>query len=427
MAQHTSTEKSSMPLPLNHRVKTSRSTDSAVDVTIPELAFDTDVYGMLSASNTASEYQVTLTQPTKLTATLVTASTLDADIYIFDEALNLVATSQNEGLGIAEITSCVLPAGAYSILVYDYEGSGLYLINAYASTQDITYELNDTFTTATALDSTFYINANIDTPYDVDIYSTNISSNTIININFNDNNQGYTLYLTNGTNIYDISSGVSAVQLDTGKWYFYVCSENGTYSPTTTYSLSLKNLYRTDLYNIAYNKDYQSYLQYEITSPGVYTYYLNGKEIDMTYSYEHHVSNSAGWINTYIGVAGQAGRSIVIGKAAADNAGVEPPIWGTLRTNSETRLSGNNSTPVLSLYIVENTDVSNTYLAYVRRYTGGEYKYTTESCSYTTPAAQIVIDLNTAKIVDVLTPNFYYDYGYRNGYVAANNTTTYLN
>lgn len=204
--------------------------------------------------------------------------------------------------------------------------------------------------------------------YDIEVYTLG-SGNTLKLVQGMDNNT----YLMQGNTPY----------------YIRVLSDEQNFSNTISYTISADVLARTAIMSTNDGK-------YVLSKSGN-DYYINGNLIDFTYSYYNGVNNAAGWINTYMNLYKQANQWIV--ERPLDGFEDFAPKIVNYTTNFEGAESRNE---VLVLTIGDT-------LAQIRRYAGGDYAG--EHKVYDRVDAQVVIDPSTGKIIDMLDPNFYYEYG----------------
>jgi len=137
-------------------------------------------------------YAFEIKEKSKITILLQMVETLDADLIMFSldtetSTLNAINGSAAGGAGVTEYYANVLEPGIYYFTVTGYEGTGQFAFAFFQSSLDANYEVNDTSATATsvALDSSYM--GIIDSPFDVDYYTTRseklfLSNGSIISV-----------------------------------------------------------------------------------------------------------------------------------------------------------------------------------------------------------------------------------------------------
>ncbi len=118
-------------------------------------------------------------------------------------------------------------------------------------------------------------------------------------------------------------------------------------------------------------------------------YYINGHEINFNYSFENKVSNSSGSSSTYMSLV--PGEDFTIGED-----------WFGF-VDYTTDFFGSQSKKKVLVITLENIES-----AKIDRYASGAYN---DSIHYEENSARLIIDPATGKVLDMLSPNFYYDHG----------------
>jgi len=118
-------------------------------------------------------------------------------------------------------------------------------------------------------------------------------------------------------------------------------------------------------------------------------YYVNGNEIGFNYIFENHVSNSDGSINTYMNLT------------PGDNFIIHDDWFGFVDFTTDFFGSqSENKVLVVTLDLVDSAKID--------RYASGAYN---DSVHDTVYEARVIIDPLTGDVIDMLAPNYYYDYG----------------
>lgn len=204
----------------------------------------------------------------------------------------------------------------------------------------------------------------------------------------------YNVICSDGTNWYNVGD---IFVFNPGTYYLAVQSVDGTFSQINSYTLEVKTILDNSLVTCAYTDDLKTVLQYDGSSEN---YYLNGNEIDFSYSYENHISNSAGYIDTYLNLYPGSNPKIVVTENESHILELERPEFIDYTTNF---VGGESKERVLkaTVYNITKADVS--------RYAGGAYDG--QDAHYFKYYSVIIIDPETGEVIDMVDPNYYYDYG----------------
>jgi len=384
---------------------------SATNNTNPNNAFllslNESMYGNITAQGEQRWYAAEINQNSKLTTTLLMTQNVDFDLAIFKldlstMTLNYISESY-QGVGEPEVIDLLINSGIYYFLVVSYTGTGLFEITAYTSTFDLQYEINDGLSIATPVSSNeFTVNGIIDNPFDYDFYKFTLTGTRMSTFNFSKpTGTNYQLYLfLNGTSVYQLDSGVQ-YNIPAGTHYIVVFSQDNTHSNSSFYTVKLTSqIFIPGL--ATYLSTSNGINTMQMTSDGK-TFYVNGNLINFTWSYTGRVNNSAGYINTYMNLYQKSTQYVAMVESdlyPINNDG-QLPYFANYTTTFE---GGGSAHPALILTLV-GTDFT------VNRYAGGAYA--NEAISYSVPYTQVVINVNTGRIIDVTFYNFYYYFGHR--------------
>jgi hypothetical protein len=367
------------------------------------LNFQTVINANISVQGEQRWYNLAVDKNTRIATYLTMGADADFDLYLFklDQStmqLNLVKASES-AMGQSEIVDGVVEPGIYYFMVSGYQGSGSYQLVSFGANSYIDNELNDTAATATTLsNNNFTINGAIDNPYDYDFYKAQLTSERMAKFNFTQpSGSGYKAYIsTDGTNFSEINAATT-YHLNAGTYYFVVASSDGSFNNSNPYNLQLSSVgYNSNLLTVVYTNDLTSFFQVD---SGRTNFYVNGNPINFSYSYENHVVNSAGWIDTYMNLYQRPEQNVAIYQSEVNQTSTDLPCFVKYQTN----FAGGGSRSKALLLTVFNTSLS------VNRYAGGAYAG--EKAFYTSKMAEIVIDIDTGKVIDLVYPNYYYMYG----------------
>ena len=224
--------------------------------------------------------------------------TIDADLYLLSlnadsGELSIIGNSLNEGTGVDEAIAGKIEAGTYFIAVSGYEGSGNFSLGFYTSTRDVDYEFNDSPSTATEVSGVFDLNGTcgvIDSPYDVDFYKLTLSEASAVRFELKYTSDKYAVYYYSGDALYAVKGDLYA--LDEGTHYFVVLSTDGSYSATRGYTLYIHNIapISTDATARFYAVCDRANIVFQFNAART-NFYVNGNEIDFSYSYKRSSSS----------------------------------------------------------------------------------------------------------------------------------------
>lgn len=365
---------------------------------------DTVTQGRIEINGEMRWYAFELNKKSKVTVLLQMVEALDADLYMFSlneetYELELVGGSATDGFGAIEYYNDVLDTGIYYFAIGGYEGTGNFAFAYYQSSTDANNEINDTMATATRVSFDKNIYGVIDTPYDVDYYQFTVTSSALIRYSLSTYNNDSLLYAgKSGSSaaIYSIGSG-NLVKVMPGTYYFAVVNENDAYSASSTYTVNFEKV--ADVANdnsanlFAISEEAGIVFQ---TNPSGSAYYVNGNEIDISYSYYQNLSNPAG--SQLYDIKIEPRNDVY----AYIRDGVSEPsaVYYLYSTRPAMNVS---SRPVLELTLYSDT---NFYKVPCR----GTGAYAQNTFWHDFNAVTVLIDPNTGKLVDIVEFNYYYDF-----------------
>lgn len=243
-------------------------------------------------------YYFSIEELSKLTIYLEMDDTIDADLYLLQlntdsGELTIIGNSLTEGTGVDEAIAGKIETGIYFIAVNGYEGSGDFSLGFYTSTVDLEYEFNDTPSTATEVSGVFDINGLdgvLDSPYDVDFYKLTLSEASAVRFEIKYTSDKYAIYYYSGNAMYAIKDDLYA--LGAGTHYFVVLSTDGSYSSTRGYNLNINNIapISTDSTAKFFAVCDRANIVFQFNG-GRTNFYVNGNEIDFSYSYKKSTSS----------------------------------------------------------------------------------------------------------------------------------------
>ncbi len=362
--------------------------------------------GNITAEGQQRWYGIQLDEKAKISSALAVADSSDFDLYLFKldtdtMSLHVVAGAASGGAGVTEYFDYIADSGIYYFMVNSYSGTGEYSLVAYKATNNIKNEPNDTLSTATEVDEKgFTITDAIDNPFDIDYYKVNYPQSKFVNVSFTKpENSDYVLYVVKGDKLYNISTD-SVTTFDPGEYYYYVGSPSGSFDENDTYTLSVTSTsYIPSARLRMHTPDYSMVFQ----STDRTTYYVNGNTIDLTFSFENHISNAYGsTTDTSMYLRRKEGQNVAIfdyevgmmrGEGGFPDADL--PVFVKYDTNWFGAYSTNKAL-LLSIY---NTDYTM------------ERKGSNEVPKQELPHIKVVVDVNTGKVFDIFHPNVYYMIG----------------
>lgn len=258
------------------------------------------VQGVLSATSEMRWYGFIVDQSSKATIFLQCVDTVDADVYLFalDQStyqLNLIGGSATAGAGISEFSTEVLDSGIYYIAVSSYDGSGQFAF-AFYLTQDVTNEVNDSVSNATTVSTSTTVTGVIDSPYDYDYYSFEVTSPMIMEFTTNVGSYAFDwISVDSNAHVYKISTLNEFYRFEAGNYCFRIYSTNGNYNANSSYSITLNKIGNVSSNANAtyYMINKMAHIVFQSDSNGG-NMYVNGHAININYNYYVNASNSAG-------------------------------------------------------------------------------------------------------------------------------------
>ncbi|AEY65587.1 hypothetical protein [Clostridium sp. BNL1100] len=340
-------------------------------------------------------YGVVADETCRITTLMVASDpSSDFDLYIYklDEAtgtLDNIGYSCQEA-GNDEKVDLIVNEGVYYIQVNAYTGTGTFGLVSYQSINYISREINDTIGTATAISKSCTLTDAIDSPLDMDIYKFSITTEasrksfTLAN----PENCNYALYIvTSDNSIYSINSGVT-YSLGNGDYYLIVTTSDGTYSNAAPYTVAV-----TNQDSVLGGTDLLSYNGYLVQQVGA-NYYINGKLIDFSFSYKYDISAGADYLHASMTLSTKANTSV---KNFADEQSLGISFIKYTSTF-------NGSARDVALFIpIQN--VSYTYYRTASASLAPTYVFDSRSVA----EAYLIVDVNTGKVIDLFSPNWYYE------------------
>ncbi len=258
------------------------------------------VQGTLSVTGEIRWYGFVVNQTSTETILMQTVNTVDADLYLFElnqttYQLSLIGGSATEGVGISEICKDVLDSGIYYIAVRSRSGAGQFAF-AFYLTEDTANEVNDTVNLATAVSSSAVVIGEIDSPYDYDYYTFEVTSPVIIEFTKNIEDYDFDfISIDSNAHIYSISNNNPYYKLTAGSYCFRVYSSEGDYDQQSNYTITLNKI--ADISSNAsatcYMVNKMANVVFQSDAEGK-NMYVNGHPININYSYYLNSSNSAG-------------------------------------------------------------------------------------------------------------------------------------
>lgn len=365
---------------------------------------DTKVNGTISAAGVMRWYAFVMNQAGKATIRVEMGADLDTDLYIFklNEAtsrLELLGGSDVGGKGETEDCRAVLDTGIYFFAVSGYEGTGTYNLEFYQSYVDAQYEVNDALNMAAEVSLDEDIVGVIDSPWDQDVFRLTITKTTLIDFSIT-TSDGYELVyggeVNGGSNPSKYGPNNEYFKFQPGTYIFGVLT-SGNYSADSTYTVNFKKI-ATKCSNEMPRRwaNYEAGIIYE-TNLDYTQNYVNGNPIDISYSFQDTISNSAGYQSYDISI------------------NTDLPYWsyyngkeyGPLAAHyfSSTKpINGVSSRPALLLTFASSSD------SFYKINCRGTGAYAANTYQGQTDYVTVLIDPETGKMIDILHFNYYYDY-----------------
>lgn len=364
------------------------------------VGINTVIKGNIAVEGENRWYGTVIDEKMKLTTIVALSKEQDFDLYIYKlneetMSLELMSYSTNKQ-GVNEVLNSIVSSGTYYFRVNGYSGTGEFDMFFFGSTKDKDMEVNDTFDEATYMgDSGFSYKAIIDNPVDIDIYKLTLSNGKKFKLKLeNPSKSNYAVYYSDGENLYKFNE---MIFLNPGTHYFVVKSVDGTYSQSDSYLLTGDVVFDNSLRVLAYTEDQKTFLQSDFNRT---EYYINGKKIDFSYHFEKHIKNSAGYISTYMNLFPGDSPDIAVYEKECLQQGLDELEFIDYKTNFE---GGESKDRVLKASVFNITEAN------VTRYSGGEYEG--EDAHYFNNKAVVIIDPETGKVIDMINPNYYYEFG----------------
>ena len=358
------------------------------------IALGAQLYDTVTAELEQRWYAFSVEETTKFTAAMVMDNTADFDLYVLklnetDGTLELVGGSAIIGTGSQELFMMMLDEGIYFIGVEAATGTGSFLMYTYAGVND-SKEINDTTATASSYVRNSRMTATIDSPFDYDYYKVEISENDVLEYTF-DQPTGcdYEVLVFDGTNYYIISNGT--YRLNTGTYYFIVMANSTSmnFSDSQYYGIKFQKYKLADDEDAIfmwYTPDKAAIFQFDASRTN---FYVNGNPIDFTY--ERTVKSNG---NIYFNLYEREDQNVVLFQSEAMQVMQEVPTF----INVSAPFSGWSS--------YQNALVVTVFNTYWR-----VNSFSSDYGGLTSSVATVIIDSNTGKVVDVMTPNPLYDNG----------------
>ncbi|MCM1179475.1 MAG: hypothetical protein NC347_04405 [Clostridium sp.] len=344
-----------------------------------------------------------ISEETSRISTMMVAedNTVDFDLYVYrlneeTSTLELVGYSI-EDAGAYEIVDMVVDAGTYYIKIASNSGTGNFALVSYLSTQYIANEINDNVTCATALPDSATITDAIDSPIDMDVYKFTVSTQAARKkfVLTCPNGCNYAMYMVRESTgkAYNVTNRALYL-LESDTYYLVIATADDTYSDSLPYTLAVTSqgcaLNATDLLS------YDGYLLQQ-GGTGL-DYYINGKKIDFSYQYKDNFSSGSNYMNARMTLSTRS-TSEVFNTAFTDTDGIDHAGIMFIKYNS----SFNGSTRKIALYIPIN-DVN---YAYDR--TASASMAPTSVHQSGRVFAEVIVDVDTGKTIDLFSPNWYYE------------------
>lgn len=351
-----------------------------------------EIYDAVTEEAEQRWYAFSIEQSTKVTMAMVMDEQVDFDLYLFqlneeESTINLIGGSAATGNGESELAMGILDAGIYFVGVEAASGIGSFLMYSYAGINDAR-EINDSTDTASTYTNNSRMTATIDNPFDQDYYKVVIGQNEVLEYTFDEPaGYDYEVLVYDGSKYYRIENGT--YRLSEGTYYFIVLSNDNSYSDNEYYGIKLfkhKLADDWDAIYMWYTPDKSAVFQFNAERT---KFFVNGHRIDFTYSKKIQ-SNG----NIYFNLNYKEDQNVVLFHSEAVQALGEVPFFINYQAPFSEWSSYRNALVIT---------VFNTY-----------WRVNSFSSDYdglTSNVATLIIDSNTGKVVDVMTPNPLYDNG----------------
>lgn len=361
--------------------------------------------GTITAKGETRWFACILDEMSKISVHVEMSDTMDADLYLFSldsgtGTLNLIGSSTYTEPGTSEYYSTVLDSGTYFAAINSYEGTGNYKISYYQTNVDIDYEVNDSVSTATNIIFGSKIVGVLDCPYDVDIYKFTVSENTWVKItgNFPSSYDFKLRYASQGASAKLFGNSGNTYVFSPGTYWFVVNTKDGGYSSTVSYNITFQKLHEAG--EAAENISTTGYgaktgIEFWQSKDGKINY-VNGHKIDIFYALNWDGSNRYGE---------QIYRISILPDSTTYCSDVEIVYFSESTQPIDKYFSRE---PALLMTFQSSNDI---FYKIDCRCTG-EYAYDTQVHNYNW--VTVLINPYSGKIIDIYTPNFYYDFDHTN-------------
>lgn len=366
---------------------------------------DTKVDGTISAASEMRWYAFVMNQTGTMTMRVEMGADLDADLYIYalneeTSMLELLGGSATEGKGATEAVKAVMDTGIYFFAVRGYEGTGNYNLEFYQSYVDAQYEVNDSTNTAAEVSLDENIVGVIDSPWDVDVYQFTLTKTTLIEFSIS-TSDGYELVYGGATNggsdPSKIDKNANHYKFKPGTYIFAVLTSDNKYSADRTYTVNFKKIATkcpSEMPRMWAN--YEAGIIYE-TNEDYTQNYVNGNPIDISYSFQDTISNSAGYQSYDISI------NTGLNYWSYYNGEEYGPI-GAHYFSSTKPINEVSSRPALILTFASSSD------SFYKINCRGTGAYAANTYQGQTDYVTVLIDPETGKLIDILHFNYFYDY-----------------
>lgn len=196
--------------------------------------------------------------------------------------------------------------------------------------------------------------------------------------------------------IYIVNSTKQSYKIMPGTYYFAVLSNDNEYSSTSTYTVNFKRVGSMTGYSSVTKVGIseEASIVYETNNTGTINY-VNGNPVDISYSYQDDLSNSAGTQHYDISIDANAGAYVLLSEE------YEPAAVHYY--NSTKPAMTVSSRPALMLTYYANT---NFYTIHCR----GTGAYSMNTLWTELPYVTVLIDPETGSLIDIVEYNYYYDF-----------------
>lgn len=378
--------------------------NDTVNDEIPLLTNDSVTQGYLSKASEFSWYLFSLNAKSHVSILLQMVTSLDADLYVFQEDTNgelvLVAGSSTEGAGTQEFMSEVFEQGLYYMAVASYEGNGNFAFAYYESDMDADNEINDSTDTATVANFNATCEGVIDNPFDYDYYSITVSKPTIMRYTVSSSNSYAVGYAGSNNGINPTVIDGTLIKIQPGTYYFAVYSPTQLYSSESTYTLNFKKIGEYADESIAPLRaiDESAGIVFQTNVSGT-NCFVNGHPIDISYKYSFSSSNSGGYQSYNITLNNLEGVRCQIWNEETQGPDV-------VYYHSSTRPAKSvGSKYLLRLMFYANSDVK--FYRIMCRATGA---YSANNLFVDPSYVIVLIDPDDGKLVDIAEYNYFYEF-----------------